>query len=206
MQALVTGGAGFIGSTLVDRLLAEDWRVDVVDDLSTGSLAQPRRRAGPSRTASLVPPARPRVAGRRRPDHPPQAGRDLPSGRADGRARLGGASGVRRDGQRHRLAERLRRRGRGRSEEGRLRGFGRHALRHARSRSRPRRARRNTPSRRTASPRRRSASTSTTTASNADSSTRCSPSRTCTDRARTRTAKPGSSRSSRTSCSIASSR
>jgi UDP-glucose 4-epimerase len=39
MQALVTGGAGFIGSTLVDRLLAEDWRVDVIDDLSTGSLA-----------------------------------------------------------------------------------------------------------------------------------------------------------------------
>jgi len=39
VQALVTGGAGFIGSTLVDRLLAEDWRVDVIDDLSTGSLA-----------------------------------------------------------------------------------------------------------------------------------------------------------------------
>jgi UDP-glucose 4-epimerase len=39
MRALVTGGAGFIGSTLVDRLLAEDWHVDVVDDLSTGSLA-----------------------------------------------------------------------------------------------------------------------------------------------------------------------
>jgi len=38
-QALVTGGAGFIGSTLVDRLLAEGWRVDVVDDLSSGSLA-----------------------------------------------------------------------------------------------------------------------------------------------------------------------
>jgi nucleoside-diphosphate-sugar epimerase len=38
MKALVTGGAGFIGSTLVDRLLAEDWRVDVVDDLSTGTL------------------------------------------------------------------------------------------------------------------------------------------------------------------------
>jgi len=35
----VTGGAGFIGSTLVDRLLAEDWRVDAVDDLSSGSLA-----------------------------------------------------------------------------------------------------------------------------------------------------------------------
>ncbi|HTX00624.1 MAG TPA: NAD-dependent epimerase/dehydratase family protein [Acidimicrobiales bacterium] len=39
MRALVTGGAGFIGSTLVDRLLAEGHEVDVVDDLSTGSLA-----------------------------------------------------------------------------------------------------------------------------------------------------------------------
>ncbi len=39
MQVLVTGGAGFIGSTLTDRLLAEGHRVDVVDDLSTGSLS-----------------------------------------------------------------------------------------------------------------------------------------------------------------------
>ena len=39
MKALVTGGAGFIGSTLVDRLLAEGHQVDVVDDLSAGSLA-----------------------------------------------------------------------------------------------------------------------------------------------------------------------
>jgi UDP-glucose 4-epimerase len=39
MRALVTGGAGFIGSTLVDRLLAEGCEVDVVDDLSTGSLS-----------------------------------------------------------------------------------------------------------------------------------------------------------------------
>jgi UDP-glucose 4-epimerase len=39
MRVMVTGGAGFIGSTLVDRLLAEGYEVDVVDDLSTGSLA-----------------------------------------------------------------------------------------------------------------------------------------------------------------------
>jgi UDP-glucose 4-epimerase len=36
---LVTGGAGFIGSNLADRLLAEDHRVIAVDDLSTGRIA-----------------------------------------------------------------------------------------------------------------------------------------------------------------------
>jgi UDP-glucose 4-epimerase len=39
MKSLVTGGAGFIGSTLVDRLLAEGHAVDAVDDLSTGALS-----------------------------------------------------------------------------------------------------------------------------------------------------------------------
>ncbi|MFN3339488.1 MAG: NAD-dependent epimerase/dehydratase family protein [Dietzia sp.] len=38
MRTLVTGGAGFIGSTLVDRLLSEGHEVTVVDDLSRGRL------------------------------------------------------------------------------------------------------------------------------------------------------------------------
>lgn len=36
---MVCGGAGFVGSHLVDRLLGDGHEVDAVDDLSTGSLA-----------------------------------------------------------------------------------------------------------------------------------------------------------------------
>jgi len=39
MRALVTGGAGFIGSNLVDRLLVEGYDVGVVDNLATGRLS-----------------------------------------------------------------------------------------------------------------------------------------------------------------------
>jgi UDP-glucose 4-epimerase len=39
VRALVCGGAGFIGSHLVDRLLADGVAVEVVDNLSTGSFA-----------------------------------------------------------------------------------------------------------------------------------------------------------------------
>lgn len=45
-KALVTGGAGFIGSHLVDRLIDDDWEVLAVDDLSKGhldTLAEARR-------------------------------------------------------------------------------------------------------------------------------------------------------------------
>jgi UDP-glucose 4-epimerase len=38
-KIMICGGAGFIGSYLVDRFMAEGHEVDVVDDLSSGSLA-----------------------------------------------------------------------------------------------------------------------------------------------------------------------
>jgi UDP-glucose 4-epimerase len=38
-KALITGGAGFIGSHLADQLLEEGWEVYALDDLSTGSIA-----------------------------------------------------------------------------------------------------------------------------------------------------------------------
>lgn len=49
-RAVVVGGAGFVGSHVTDRLLADGWAVDVVDDLSTGSLgnlAEARAQGGP---------------------------------------------------------------------------------------------------------------------------------------------------------------
>jgi len=36
-RALVTGGAGFIGSHIVEALLAQGWEVEALDDLSAGS-------------------------------------------------------------------------------------------------------------------------------------------------------------------------
>src|SRR5512138_238535 len=37
MRVLVTGGAGFLGSATVDRLVASGHDVDALDDLSTGA-------------------------------------------------------------------------------------------------------------------------------------------------------------------------
>ena len=39
MRALVTGGAGFIGSHLVDELINSNYQVRIFDNLSSGSLS-----------------------------------------------------------------------------------------------------------------------------------------------------------------------
>jgi dTDP-glucose 4,6-dehydratase len=39
MRAVVTGGAGFLGSHLCDRLIAEGWEVLALDNMITGAAA-----------------------------------------------------------------------------------------------------------------------------------------------------------------------
>jgi len=74
VRTMVTGGAGFIGSNLVDRLLVEGHEVDVVDDLSTGSLsnlADARANAGRALTIhqlDISAPAVIELMERRRPE------------------------------------------------------------------------------------------------------------------------------------------
>ncbi len=53
LRILVTGGAGFIGSHVVDRLVNEGFRVRVVDNLSSGRLANIERHIDSS-TIELV--------------------------------------------------------------------------------------------------------------------------------------------------------
>lgn len=45
MKILVTGGAGFIGSSIVDALILKNHKVAIVDDLSTGNLKNINKKA-----------------------------------------------------------------------------------------------------------------------------------------------------------------
>jgi UDP-glucose 4-epimerase len=74
VHTLVTGGAGFIGTALVERLLAEGHSVDVADNLSSGSLwhlADARASAGRNFAFHQVDVRAPEIAElivRRRPE------------------------------------------------------------------------------------------------------------------------------------------
>ncbi|MDY6917274.1 MAG: GDP-mannose 4,6-dehydratase [Chloroflexota bacterium] len=67
MRVLATGGAGFIGSHVVDSLVQRGDDVIVIDDLSTGSLGNVNPRAG-FYQMSITDPALGEVFAREKPD------------------------------------------------------------------------------------------------------------------------------------------
>ena len=199
-RALVTGGAGFIGSTLVDRLLAEGQTVDVVDNLSSGSLVQPGRGPGRRQRAVQFSPAGRALARPRRPDGAAQARSGLPPGRPDRRAGLGGRPRARRRDQHHRFAAGARRGAKRRRPQSGFRLERRDHLRERRSNYRSRSLSPRSPCRPTGWPRRPSGTTCSLTGNCTASSTRPWPWPTCTGRARTLTVRRAWSPSSPAGC------
>jgi dTDP-glucose 4,6-dehydratase len=53
VRAVITGGAGFLGSHLCDRFLAEGWEVLAIDNLVTGAAANLRHLAGNARFSMM---------------------------------------------------------------------------------------------------------------------------------------------------------
>ncbi len=135
MKTLVTGGAGFIGSTLVDRLLAEGHSVDVLDNLSSGSLANlasarsDRAHDFSFHQIDIRDPSVVELIGRRQPEVVFHL-----AAQADVRVSVRPA-GVRRRGQHHRRPQRARGGPPGRVvSQGRVRLERRHDLRRRRAR------------------------------------------------------------------------
>ena len=137
MKALVTGGAGFIGSNLVDRLLAEGHAVDVVDDLSSGKLANladarsNRDHDFTFHQIDICDPTAVELIERRRPEVIFHLAAQI-----DVRVSVDGP-GARRPHQRARLAQRARGRPTRRGAQGRVRLDRRHHLRRGRPRRPP---------------------------------------------------------------------
>ena len=116
MRTVVTGGAGFIGSNLVDTLLARGDSVTVVDNFASGKRENLNPAAAPARARH------PRAVRRR-------GGCGLPPRGPGRRPDLDAAPRVRRRGQRRRHGQRPRRGARG---PGDLRLVGRRRLRRVR--------------------------------------------------------------------------
>ena len=188
MKALVTGGAGFIGSNLVDALVERGDDVTIVDDLSTGK--RENLADGPGAAAELVEAdirdarAMRDLVDRTRPQV------DLPPRRPDRRAEVHRGPGVGRRHQRGRHDQHAA--GGARGGRGPLR---QHLDRRARSTARAGSCRRPRTTRRR--PRRRTGSRSSAPRATATSTRACTASRrsrcataTSTARARTRSARP----------------
>ena len=56
-RALITGGAGFIGSHVADLFLANGYEVEIIDDLSNGKAANVPERASLHRISVTSPEA-----------------------------------------------------------------------------------------------------------------------------------------------------